>query len=652
MKKTVSIILAVLVAFPMVFFNASAAKEEPVPLIIMRGYSGPHLAYADENGNPVINEDGTVKKAWPLDTDKLLKDAAEIMPSVGIGKITFYEAIVELFKRTLAPLQILPDGTSVNNLVAFPSGGAENTRVSYLIENGMTDVISETELIEYAKENGLSEDEIFCFTHDWRKSQLEYAESLDAYIQQVKALTGSDKVDLFGLSHSGQYGSTYLYYYGRKGDVRKAIFANPATLGTTICGSLFTGEELDFDFETLMTFVQHSLETEENFEELISLIPLEHLIPILNDILKEPEIQQSVMAIPSLWDLVPADRFDEALSYAEKQGLSVWPDGKISDDLLENSKTYHREVAADGRLAKKLKALTEGAEPVQIGYIVGTGYGALNGGGNNSDYIIDTYLSSGADCAKLGEAFQSDYKQANENCSDPGHYHISPEFDIDASTGFLPDSTWYINGQGHGMFIIDEYSANLITEFLWGDVVDVYSDKAYPQFNISQNTSESVYARFNNTSSGYHTTQDTELLIKNMSVASDLIIWDIESTGADINFDYKQGVIIRKGEEISIAVTDNDFVNSSTPFTVEITYTLENLQLTTVTDSLKFTALSDNQARRFRHILLNDMSDAEIPDTGSQPFSSYAAIIMLTVSFAASAMLLIEQCKRKRKANM
>ncbi len=627
MKKIVSLILVALLAFPLALFTASAAKDEPVPLIIMRGYTGPHIAYADENGEPIINEDGSVKKAWPLDTDKLLKDAAEVMPLVGIGKLTFYEAIVELFERTLEPLQILPDGTSVNSLVAFPSAGAEYTRVSYLKENSMTDVISEEELIEYAKENGLTEDDMFCFTHDWRKSQLEYAASLDEYIQQVKQLTGADKVDLFGLSHAGQYTSTYLYYYGHKGDVRKAMLANPATLGTSICGSLFTGEELNFDFKTLVSFVQHSMKTEENFEKLVALIPLENLVGVLNDILKEPSIEQGIMSIPSLWDLVPADRFDEALAYAEKQGASVWPNGKLSDELLENTKIYHQEVAADGNLAKALKALTKGSNRVQIGYIVGTGYGALNGGGNNSDFVIDTYLSSGgACCAKLGEKLPSDYKQANTNCSDLSHYHISPEFDIDASTGVLPDSTWYVNGQGHGMFIIDEYSANLIKEFFWGDVVNVYSDKAYPQFNLSQNTSESVYARFNNTASGYHTAQDTELLIKNLSADSNLRIWSITADGVDIAFDYEKGVKIKQGEEISIAVTDGAFADSAVPFALEITYTLENLQLTTVIDTLGFTAISNAQAERYRHLSLNSTGFVESPYTGFEPLFACAAI--------------------------
>ncbi len=609
MKKLLSVLLAVILAFSSIAIAVSAA-EEPVPLIILRGYSGPHLAYADDEGNPIYNDDGTVKKAWPLDTDKLISDVEAALLSVATGKITLYDALVEVFKDTLAPLEILPDGTSVYNLIPYPSGAA-NTSVSYIVENGLEDCISETELIEIAKEKGLSEDEIFCFSHDWRKSQLEYAASLDNYIQEVKEITGAEKVDIFGLSHAGQYTATYFYYYGDKCDVRKAMLANPATLGTTICGSLFTGEELEFDFETLMAFLQHSLETEEDFEKLISLIPLDQLTPILNNILKEPDIEQGVMCIPSLWDLVPADRFDEALAYAEIRGTTVWPDGKLSDKILANSKVYHKTVAADGNLAAKLKELTQGTvsdigsiDRIQIGYIVGTGYGSLNGCGNNSDYVIDTYLSSGSDCAKLGETFPEGYVQANENCTDPTHYHMSPEFDIDASTGILPDSTWYINGQGHGMFIIDKYSESLITEFFWGNIVNVYSDKNYPQFNLSQNTSEILYARFDNTSSGYHSSQDEALLINNMSVVSDIRIWEINSTGAKVEFEYNSGMKVKMGESVALPIIYDELSGENELFSVEIVYTVENAQLTTCKDTLKFTSISDEQLKQYSHLSL------------------------------------------------
>ena len=75
---------------------------------------------------------------------------------------------------------------------------------------------------------------------------------------------------------------------------------------------------------------------------------------------------------------------------------------------------------------------------MKIGYVCGSGYDSVNGK-YNSDILIDTYLSSGSDCALANETFPSDYEQVNTVCNNTDHYHISPEFDIDASTGFLPE---------------------------------------------------------------------------------------------------------------------------------------------------------------------------------------------------------------------
>ena len=169
-------------------------------------------------------------------------------------------------------------------------------------------------------------------------------------------------------------------------------------------------------------------------------------------------------------------------------------------------------------------------------------------------------MSSGSVCTPLGETFPDDYEQAGTVCADPNHYHISPNFDIDASTGFMPDNTWYVRGQGHGMIMHDQYTKNLVHDFLWGDIENVFSSKAYPQFNWSQNPGEVLYARFDNTSAGYHTTVDTALEITNLSAESNIQIWEIEAVGADIDFTFTRGMTVVKGNTATIKATNNDFV--------------------------------------------------------------------------------------------
>lgn len=600
MKKILSVILAVLIIVSAVSIGVVAGAEEKVPVVILQGYSGPDLAYADENGEPIFDENGNVQLAWPLNFDNIGADVVELLADVTLNQADLAVELAKKIKEYLAPIGMNPDGTSKNNLVPYPSGAAA-TRASTLIENGMEQYIPERVVADMAIEE-VGAENVFGFTFDWRRSQLDYAAALDAYIQEVKEITGSDKVDIYGLSHGGQYGTTYLYFYGDKGDVRRAMFGNPATLGTTLCGSLFTGEYLNVPLDEIVAFIEHGFEYEKDWEWIFQLLSTDGIVDVANNALTYPDLWNGIISIPSLWDFVPYNYFEEAISYT---GLNVVDNKKLYVDTT----AYHTLISNGGdSLANKLAELTE--DGVQIGYVVGNGYTSPNGK-YNSDILIDTYLSSGSDCALVNESFASDYTQANTVCDNPNHYHISPEFDIDASTGFLPDATWYVRNQGHGMIMHDEYSKNLVHDFLWGDIENVYSSKEYPQFNMSQNNGEILYARFDNTSSGYHSTKDTALVVKNMSVEADVVIWSIEAVGADIDFEYVQGLTISKGKVYKFKATNNDFENANIPFEVQITYSLLNNQLTSETKTFLFTPMTDAQMTRFSY--LSQVADV-VPD--------------------------------------
>lgn len=601
MKKMLSVVLAVLMIFSTISIIGFAKPEEKVPVVILQGYSGPDLAYADENGEPIVDENGNVKLAWPLNFDNLGADITELLADVTLNQKDLGDAIVDVLQEYFAPLEMYPDGTSKNNLVPYPSGAAA-TRASTLIENGMEQYIPEAVVAEMAMEE-VGAENVFGFTQDWRQSQMDSAADLDAYIQEVKAITGADQVDLYGLSHGGQYGTSYLYYYGHKGDVRRAMFGDPATLGTSAVGSFFTGEYVDVNLEDVIRFVEHGFEYEKDWEWLLQLLLLdEFLVEIVNSALVNTDLLEGIVLIPSLWDFVPHNYFEDALQYV---GLNETDNGKLYNDTVK----FHEDVSNDGyNLANKLADLESSG--MKIGYVCGSGYDSVNGK-YNSDILIDTYLSSGSDCALADETFASDYVQKNTVCNNPNHYHISPDFDIDASTGFLPDSTWYIKNQGHGMIMHDEYSKNLVHDFLWGDIANVYSSKEYPQFNLSQNNSEIIYARFDNTSSGYHSTNDTALILKNMSVEAEITIWEIKAVGADITFNYTQGMRVPKGKVVEIEAVNNDFDNAEKPFAIDITYTLMNTQMTSTISTIKFTPMADEQMAKFSYL---SQAAAVVPD--------------------------------------
>ena len=613
MKKILSVFIAVVMIISTLSLFAFAREEKPVPVVVLQGYSGPTLVYTDENGEPIIDaETGDVVKAWPVDFEKIGEKVVAALPEMITGKLVGEDAIVEalvpIVKETLMPLVILEDGTSWQNITYYPKGAAA-TQVSTLIEKDMEQYIPESIFVEEAIQR-VGAENVFGFTFDWRKSQLDYAKALDEYIEEVKEITGSDKVDIMGLSHGGQYGTTYLYYYGYKGDVRNAILANPATGGTTFVSTLFMNEYVDLDLKNVMKFVQHIFDIEEDFEWIFDLLSLDNIVGGINRVLQEERIMYRLSNIPSLLDFVPMDRFNEVV---ENIDLNPEKNGKLYYDTVK----YHTDVHTGTNLADRFAELEK--QGTKIGYIVGSGYTALSSVGTNSDFLIDTYLGSGgAYCAPYDEKFEADYVQQGTICNDKTHYHISPELNIDASTGTLPDSTWYAIGQGHGQYFNDPYTRQIVCNFLWGDLKDVFSDDRFPQFNYSQKHADNIYAYFNNTDAGYHSSYDTELIIKNLSNTSSIRIWCIDVEGAEIELIYNRNLVLNVGESVTIGVNSVSSENAEKPFKVIVKYTIDNDMHTTAFKAFSFISLSDEDIKQYTHLAKNKADDP-IPEEPMPP---------------------------------
>ncbi len=604
MKKVLSVILAAILVFSSLSLFAFAKEEEIVPVVVLQGYSGPTLVYADENGDPIIDpETGDVKKAWPVDFGKIGEQLLEALPGMVTGKLigedAIVEAIVPIVKDTLMPLVILEDGTSWQNLTYYPKG-ATATQVSTLIEKGMEQYIPESVFVEEAVKR-VGAENVFGFTFDWRRSQVDYAKAVDEYIQEVKEITGSDKVDIMGLSHGGQYGTTYLYYYGDKGDVRNAILANPATGGTTLVSTVFMNEYIDLDLKNVMKFVEHIFDIEEDFNWIFDLLSLENIVGGANRVLQEERINYRLSNVPSLLDFVPMDRFDEVI---ENIGLNPETNGKLYYDTVK----YHKDVHTGTNLADKFAKLQKNG--TKIGYIVGCGYTAVSSVGTNSDFLIDTYLcSGGATCAPFGETFEAGYVQNGLICDDPAHCHISPEFNIDASTGALPDSTWYVTGQGHGQYFNDPYTRKIVCNFLWEDLDSVYDDERFPQFNYSQKHADNVYAYFNNTDAGYHSSADTEFVVENLSNTSPIHVVCVEVNGADMDYTHKIDTVLQVGEKYVMDVSNISPETADKPFTVSVSYIIDNTMKTIATREFKFIAVSDEMMEEYPHLAKNTVDE-------------------------------------------
>ncbi len=560
MKKLISVLLCAAMIFATCSIGAAAHVTEErdisdYPVIIVPGYSGATLYVGDSFE--------TGEKIWGLNMDLVLERVFARIVDLGIGlgsvltvgnaKIigkTLGEEIALIFEK----MRCNPDGTSVYD-VKRKYVTAEESNSAYMLEH-MTDTDDRHEQdIAAAIAEYVGVENIYNFTSDFRMGPEICAKMLHEFIQDVKKETGKDKVNIFCLSHGGQVTATYLNLYGHLGDVDNAVLTIPAIGGAGILYDAFNCE-IDFDEECLVRFIEHGTMTEEDYNWLVKAQQLGFVDKVLEETI--PHIFPILGYWGSLWDFCPTDKYEDL-----KERLL---DPVESAPLIEKSDRFHYEILPT--MGEKLQKCIDDYG-MNITIISGTGNRIVTGLMENSDGIITTNASTGAICAPLGERFADGYVQKNP-CG--GKNKISPDMDIDASTSYLPDNTWFVDGLFHGMTFKDTYTANLLlTTLLTDEITDVYSDPDYPQFRDTSNPAHGVYAEFDTADPGILDGEATNLIITNCSKMNNVKLTAIHVDGLDIKFDLEK-VTLAPGESVTVPFTGTVPEVSKKVFSITIYY--------------------------------------------------------------------------------
>lgn len=564
MKKIISALLCVVIIFTTCAFGVSAYVKEgseisDYPVVIVPGYSGSTLYIGDSFE--------TGKKVWGLDFDYVLdRVIARIVDlGIGLGAMTVGNAKViaktlgEEMRALFEDIRCNPDGTSAYD-VKRKYVTAEESNSAYMLEH-MTDTDDRHEQdIAGAIEEYVGIENIFNFTSDFRMGAEHCAGLLHEFIQDVKRYTGEDKVNIIAVSHGGQVTATYLSLYGHYGDVDNAVLTVPAIGGAGILYDAFNCE-IDFDEECLIRFIEHGTRSEEDYNWLVKAQQLGFVDSILEALI--PEIFPSLGYWGSLWDFCPADKYE-----AIKKKLL---DAEESAPLIEKSDRFHYEILPT--MGEKLQKCIDDYG-MNITIIAGTGNRIVTGLMENSDGIITTNASTGAFCAPYGERFADGYVQKNP-CD--GKNKVSPDMDIDASTAYLPDNTWFVDGLFHGMTFWDTYTSSLmLTTLLTDNITDVYSDPEYPQFRDTSNPSHGVYAAFNTSEPGILDGEATSLIITNCCAQNNVRLSAIHVDGIDIAFATEK-VTLAPGESVEIPFTGEIPEVSKKVFSVTVYYTMDTI---------------------------------------------------------------------------
>ena len=580
MKKAISLLLCVVLVASNCGIVSAAAKKDDTPLVFVPGFLQPFL---------FVEEDGERDYLWLMRQEKIDNQIKADLPNIILSFFGFLLGDSEGFGRTLGKgssviadkMKCNSDGSSVYPVQHFsndPEQSSVEAQLKYFEEVGISKIYYK-EYMEYVRQNNLADlSNIFIFDYDSRLDAITLAEELDGFIKDVKEYTGSEKVNLFGLSYGGLIVATYLYYHMDEKAVNKTVLSVPA-LGGTEFADRFLRENIDLPIDEILDFGESVLGMETEFGAAVESVDINFQNQILNSAIDE------ILYISRYWGSVWSMAAPE-----DYEGLkNDFLDPVVGKELIRKGDIIHYEIMPSmHETFERCRSLG-----TEVSIVAGCGCKSCVGGDKNSDILLPTNAVTGAKCAKLGERFADGYTQVGTVCKNSAHNHVSPSMEIDAPCAFLPENTWFIDKQYHAMFSSEEYATSLISKLLFTDeLADVHSAPDYPQFEYSNNPHRGVRAKFNNSLSGYITSEDTALLVENLFTEADVKVVSVIADGIELDFSAGQSEIINPGE--SVAIPFKGEIPKVSATNVEITVNYVKIGVPGLVTSVVYDFMIDN----------------------------------------------------------
>lgn len=453
------------------------------PTIIVPGLGQSSTIVIDKQGNPVLDKDGNKISAFPayVQTGKL------------IGKLLFPALLTLLTQRDMGLSKAgveaidLCFGLNACDLHGQPGDQVQTERFPYSYaeySDYEVDVVNHHIPFEQYPTD-LPRDHLYYFEYNSFDNHIGLADELYDFIQMVKARTGHDKVNLVPLSQGASVTSAMIDYHPEIRDqLHKILFVVPALDGSKIIGDVFNNRITFLNTDYLYSgFLEDIRLLDEHTARLIEIaariLPDEVIGKVLAAAVEEL-VTGVMIRSTSMWALCPSGDYPSA---AERY-LST---PEMADIRAQTDRYYQAQLRARDNIA----ALKEAG--VQIFDLAEYDYPLINVGENwnkqNADFIIQLDSTSmGATAANCGETLPEGYVQQNTHCSNPDHNHISPDRVIDASTGLLPDTTFYFKNMRHDLTQYNDVILKIAMELIaHDDLQDVYSFPEFPQFLPGRN---------------------------------------------------------------------------------------------------------------------------------------------------------------------
>ncbi len=494
-QKVISLVLALTMILAMFSFAVGAEEntkntyvpdyDTETPVVLIHGIGQNNTYVVDDEGNRLTDSDGKTITGWPL--------------SVDIGAM-LKQVLVPLLKsvitRTDAGLSEGMEQGAYDLLYAVhkdSNGVYENNIEVPCYECSMADMPEDIRSTYYRRlpvqgcGEIIGEDNLYFFGYDSLGDITATTEKLHDFITNVVLpQTGAKQVNLCPVSLGGTVALSYMDMYKEDYNlIKKIVYIVPALDGSDIVGDLLTDNLSTYDNDALYGDVLVGLMGDNFTTYLVSM--LLHILP--SSVLKSAisglgrgAVKALVQNTTQLWALCPTKYYEEAralwIADEEHEALAARVDAfmQARANFEDNLNTF----MAQGGKVYDINCYGCTLFPLTKDYKT-----------TNSDMIIQSESTSmGATFADLGSTLGENYKAVGTYCNNENHNHISPDNVVDATTGLLPDRTWYFKGQDHEQLANNDVAIELAIELMLDDnFEDVYSNpEAYPQFNGVRNT--------------------------------------------------------------------------------------------------------------------------------------------------------------------
>ena len=474
-KKAMSVVLALIMTLCMAApaFGVSAAYEE-YPTIYVTG----------AQTNNIYSADGELISDFDIDIQALIGDDGKtLLADFALGMLSDnYQDFADDIHKIIVDAY----GKSALDKNGEASNGSHPEKHSSTVD------------VE-KKESGYGMWD-YRFWYDWRISPLVTGEELEAYIDRVLEATGKERVNIVGRCYGANVIAAYVALNKEHAEahVEDIGYFAPSIEGIDFMTALYTGE-IFIDPEALENFANWFIDNEDLIEDegLASLISallelfeqaevlgftsdkLDLLIDRVKVYLLPAVLRDSFASWPSYWAMVTPGNLEKAIDF-------IFADCKDEyAGFIEKVREYNA-VVQEPHEETVLEMMEKGVRYNIFAKYNFPEYPLYEGSAVQSDG--DTPIprqTFGATAANYGKVLSEEYIASipEENLK-----YLSPDFKIDASTGLLPENTWYIKNLHHNYWEV----IHNISLVIMNNDYNVSDQDVYPQFMDSDNNMAEV----------------------------------------------------------------------------------------------------------------------------------------------------------------